>query len=64
MTGGDLLAAVAVGLMAASLLLVPLGLPGLWIMIGILTVAVALDEVAAWLLLALVAAAAAAERAE
>lgn len=64
MTGGDLLAAVAVALMAASILLVPLGLPGLWIMIGILTVAVALEEVAAWLLLALVAAAAAAELAE
>lgn len=62
--GGDLLALAAVALMAAALFLVPLGLPGLWVMIGILTVGVALDEVAAWLLLLLVAAAAGAELAE
>jgi len=64
MTGGDLLAVAAVVAMAAALLLVPLGLPGVWVMIGILTVATALDEVAPALLLVLVAAAVAAEFAE
>jgi len=64
MTGGDLLAVAAVVTMSAALLLVPLGLPGVWIMIGILTVATALDEVAPALLLVLVAAAVAAEFAE
>lgn len=50
--------------MAACLLLVPLGLPGLWIMIGILTIATALDEVPWWVLLGLVGVAGAAEIAE
>ncbi len=50
--------------MAACLLLVPLGLPGVWIMIGILTIATALDEVAWWVLLGLVGLAALAELAE
>lgn len=50
--------------MAACLLLVPLGLPGVWIMIGILTVATALDEVAWWVLLGLVGLAGLAELAE
>lgn len=50
--------------MAACLLLIPFNLPGIWIMIGILTIATALDEVAWWVLLGLVALGAAAELAE
>lgn len=55
---------LALFLMLAALFLVPLGLPGIWIMIGILTVATAYGEVAPWLLLFLVAAGAAAEAVE
>lgn len=60
----EALIALAVVGMAVSLLLVPLGLPGNWLMIGILTVGVAFDEVAPGLLLALVAVAGLAEVAE
>lgn len=58
-----LLALGVVG-MALCLFLVPLGLPGVWIMIGILTVATAFDEIAPWLLLLLVGVAGLAELGE
>lgn len=60
----EALLALGVVAMVVALLLVPLGLPGLWIMIGILTVGTALDEVSPWLLLPLVALGAAAELVE
>lgn len=56
--------ALAIVGMALCLFLVPLGLPGVWLMIGILTVATALDEVAPWLLLLLVGVTGVAELAE
>lgn len=56
--------ALAIVGMALCLLLVPLGLPGVWLMIGILTVGTAFDEVAPWLLLLLVGVAGAAELGE
>lgn len=55
---------LAIVAMAACLLLIPLGLPGIWVMIGILTIATALGEVAWWVLLGLVALAGVAELAE
>lgn len=60
----DLGIALAIAGMAACLLLVPLGFPGTWLMIGILTVATALDAVAPWLLLVLIGIAGLAELAE
>ncbi len=50
--------------MLAALFVVPLGLPGVWIMIGVLTVATAYGEVSPWLLMPLVAAGVAAEAVE
>lgn len=50
--------------MVAGLLAIPLGLPGIWLMIGILTIAAALDEVSPWLLLGLTVSGVAAELAE
>lgn len=66
MTGSEreLLLAAGIVVMAGSLFLVPLGLPGLWIMIGVLTVATLFGEVAWWTLLPLVGVAVLAEIAE
>ena len=55
---------LAIIAMAACLLIIPFGLPGIWLMIGILTVATALDEVAWWVLIILIALGAVAELAE
>jgi len=46
-----LLIAAALVLMAGALLLIPLGVPGLWIMIGVLAIAALLGEVS-WALVA------------
>ncbi len=46
-----LLIAAAFAIMAGALLLIPLGVPGLWIMIGVLAVAALLGEVS-WALIA------------
>ena len=62
--GPEALLALAVLAMVACLALIPLGLPGLWIMIGILTIAVVGDEVSPWILLFLVPVAIVAELAE
>jgi len=40
-----LLAIGAVAVMAASLLLIPLGIPGLWIMVGILSLGLIAGEI-------------------
>lgn len=64
LTGPEGLLALAVLGMIVSLVLIPLGLPGLWIMIGILTAAVAGDEVSPWILGFLVVVAVLAELAE
>lgn len=58
-----LLALAVVGMIVA-LFVIPLGLPGLWIMIGILAVATYADEVSPWILLLLVFVALLAELAE
>ncbi|MDX1624574.1 MAG: DUF456 domain-containing protein [Gemmatimonadota bacterium] len=50
--------------MVAALLVVPLGFPGIWVMIGILTVATAVGEISPWLLIGLVVLGVAAEAAE
>ena len=50
--------------MAGSVLLIPLGLPGLWVMIGILTLGAFAGEVSPWILLFLVVVAVLAELAE
>lgn len=55
--------AVAV-LMAASILLIPLGLPGLWILVALIGIGAWLGEIAAWVVVAAVALAAVAELAE
>lgn len=57
----EILLAFAIVVMAAGLLVIPLGFPGTWIMIGVLTVATALDEVAWYVLIVLVLLAVAAE---
>jgi uncharacterized protein YqgC (DUF456 family) len=62
--GPALLLALAILVMAASLVLIPLGVPGLWIMIGVLTVATVLGEVSPWILLLLLGVAVLAELAE
>ena len=49
-----LLIAAAFAVMAGALLLIPLGVPGLWIMLGVLAVAALLGEVSWLLILALV----------
>ena len=58
------LLALALLVMVVALFLIPLGIPGLWIMIGVLTVATVTDEVSPWILLFLVAVAVLAEVAE
>ena len=60
----ELLLAAAVIVMAGGLLVVPLGLPGLWIMVAVLAAAAFLGEVAWWTVLALAGLAALAEIAE
>jgi hypothetical protein len=62
--GTEALLAAAVVLMVVALLVIPLGIPGLWIMIGVLTLAVAGGEVSPWILLFLVPVAVLAELAE
>jgi hypothetical protein len=62
--GPEALLALAVVVMVVALLLIPLGIPGLWVMIGVLTLAVAGDEVSPWILLMLVVVAVLAELAE
>jgi uncharacterized protein YqgC (DUF456 family) len=62
--GPEALLALAVIVMVVALLLIPLGIPGLWVMIGVLTLAVAGDEVSPWILLMLVVVAVLAELAE
>lgn len=58
------LAALLVLLMIPCLFLIPLGLPGTWIMLGLLGLAVWIEAVAWWLWLILIAIAGAAEVAE
>ena len=62
--GPEGLLALAVVIMVVALLLIPLGLPGLWVMIGVLTLAVAGNEVSPWILLVLIVVAVLAELAE
>jgi hypothetical protein len=62
--GPEGLLALAVVIMVIALLLIPLGLPGLWVMIGVLTLAVAGNEVSPWILLVLIVVAVLAELAE
>jgi len=66
MTGphGEVLLALAIVGMLASLVVIPLGLPGTWFMIGILTLATALGEVAWWTLAFLILVAIVAELVE
>jgi uncharacterized protein YqgC (DUF456 family) len=47
----ELLLALAIVIMIAALLVIPLGFPGIWIMIGVIVIGTALDEVAWWTLL-------------
>lgn len=56
-----MLAFLGITVMLVSLLLIPLGLPGLWVMIGVLAVAALQDEVSLTTLVALTAAATVAE---
>ncbi|HUF89336.1 MAG TPA: DUF456 family protein [Gemmatimonadota bacterium] len=58
------LLALALVVMVVALFLIPLGLPGLWIMIGVLTIATVTDEVSPWILSFLIAVAVLAELAE
>ena len=62
--GPEGLLALGVVIMVVALLLIPLGLPGLWVMIGVLTLAVAGNEVSPWILLILIVVAVLAELAE
>ena len=64
LTGPEGLLAFAVLGMVIALVVIPLGLPGLWIMIGILTAAVVGNEVSPWILGFLVVVAVLAELAE
>lgn len=64
MTDAQTLLYLGLFVMLAALFLVPLGLPGIWVMIGVLTVATGYGEVSPWLLLLLVAVATAAEAVE
>ena len=63
-TGIEGLLALAIVGMIVALVLIPLGLPGLWIMIGILAVATFADEVSPIILVLLVVVALLAELAE
>lgn len=58
------LALVAVAVMAVALLLIPLGIPGLWIMVGIVAVGLTVGEVSIGIFLFLLGLAVAAELAE
>lgn len=49
----DMLVAIAIVVMIAALFVIPLGFPGTWIMLGVLTIATAIDEIAWWTLLLL-----------
>lgn len=51
-------------LMALAILLIPVGLPGLWVMVALVGVGLLLGEVSAWVLVAALALAGAAELAE
>jgi uncharacterized protein YqgC (DUF456 family) len=62
--GPEGLLALGLVIMVVALLLIPLGLPGLWVMIGVLTLAVAGNEVSPWILLVLIVVAVLAELAE
>lgn len=53
-----------VALMALSILLIPLGLPGLWVLVGLVLLGAVLGEVSAWVVVTAVLLAAAAELAE
>ena len=63
-TGVEGLLALAIVGMIVALVVIPLGLPGLWIMIGILTLAAVADEVSPIILILLVVVALLAELAE
>lgn len=63
-TMNTLLALGAVAVMAISLLLIPLGIPGLWIMVGILSVGLIADQVSLGIYALLVGLTIAAEVAE
>jgi uncharacterized protein YqgC (DUF456 family) len=58
------LGVVVVALMALSIVLIPLGLPGLWILAGLVVLGALLGEVSAWIAVACVLLAVAAELAE
>lgn len=60
----EIVLALGVVIMIGALFVIPLGFPGIWIMIGILVIGTALDEVAWWLLLFLVLVGIAAELVE
>lgn len=60
----DLLAAGAVGLMVIALLAIPFGLPGLWVMVGVVAGGLAAGEVSLGIFLVLLALAVGAELAE
>lgn len=60
----NLLGLVVVALMALSIVLIPLGLPGLWLLAGLVVLGGVLGEVAAWIAVACVLLAAGAELAE
>ncbi|NIP78655.1 MAG: hypothetical protein GWM90_05400, partial [Gemmatimonadetes bacterium] len=42
---------LVLALMAASILLIPLGLPGLWILAALVALGVVLGEVSGWVLM-------------
>ena len=60
----NLFGVAVVALMAASILLIPLGLPGLWIMVALIGLGAWLGEIGAWVVVAAIALAAVAELAE
>jgi uncharacterized protein YqgC (DUF456 family) len=64
MAGIEGLLALAIVGMIVALIVIPLGMPGLWIMIGILAVATWANEVSPWILIFLVVVALLAELAE
>ena len=60
----NLFGLIIVALMALSILLIPLGLPGLWILVALVAVGAWLGEVSLWVVTVSVALAALAELAE
>lgn len=60
----NLFGLVVVALMALSILLIPIGLPGLWVLVALVGIGAWLGEVAGWVLLLSVALAALGELAE